>query len=166
MTDLLIILAGAIVLLALGTSWVWHNLVRQFKELLHLESELKEVLSHRQDTIPYLIESYQNAVTQPNPHITEIISQRAIVRESKSFDERFKQEKVLNEMLDKFFEKTMQNQLLQRDIGWLEARTEIQGIAENVVTHQKRYQDLRIYISDKLEQFPYMIFKTALEKKL
>jgi hypothetical protein len=166
MTDLLIIIIGTLVLLGLGTSWVWNSLVRQLKELKKVEDELDEVLSHRQDTIPYLIESYRGVVPQGNPYLNDLIVQRDQIRSTRDFSERLKQEEILTAQLNELFEKTAQNQILQRDIGWLEARTEIQKIVEEVGARKNRYHDLHIYIQDKLGQFPYLLFKKQLEQKL
>ncbi|MBT5015967.1 hypothetical protein HN748_02250 [Candidatus Peregrinibacteria bacterium] len=166
MTDLLIIFVGIIVLLTLGTSWVWNNLVRQVKEFKNLQNDLRETLAHRQDTIPYLVESYRNVEAQANNQLDQVVLQRAVVREERDFEESFRKERALTEQLQDLFEGTRNNARLQKDIGWLEARTEIQKIGEAVTEHTQKYKDLRLYISDKLTTFPYVIFKTAVEKRI
>lgn len=166
MTDVTIILVGSLIILSLGTSWVWNNLVRQVKELSHLKNELDEAFARRRDTIPYLIESYRGVISQNNPTISELIKERAHIYELKSFGDRLKEEEVLTASLNGFFEKTRQNSALQHDIGWLEARTEIQKVAKEVFDRQQRYNDLHLYISNKIEEFPYVLFKKPLEQKL
>lgn len=166
MTDLIIVLVGSLIILSLGTSWVWNNLVRQLKELSYLKDELDEGFAHRRDTIPYLVESYRGVVLQNNPAILDLIQERARIYELKSFGDRLKEEEILTASLNNLFEKTRQNGSLQHDIGWLEARTEIQKIAEEVVVRQQRYSDLHLYISNKIQEFPYVLFKKPLEQKL
>ena len=163
MTDFIIILVGTIILFGLGVFWVWNNLVHQIKKLKQLQTKLNEILTHRLDTIPYLVESYRLVENQANRALDQLIIQRTVTREEKKFEERFKKEKALGAQLNDFFEATKQNGRLQKDIGWLEARTEIQKIGETIEEHFINYRDLRLYVTDKMQTFPYVIFQRLLK---
>lgn len=162
MENLLIILIGLAFLTIIGISWVWSHLIQQVKELRSIENDLSKVFDHRRDAIPYLIESFRVTTKQSPVALATVIQARAETRDSKEFKVLWEKEQALEKSLENLFNEAREHQGLQKDIGWLEAKTEIQEASEEVGEHESRYNDLRAYIEKKLQKFPYAIFKKVL----
>ena len=140
--------------------------MQQLKELRALEKELAVVLEDRRDTIPYLIESYRGVVKEDPKNLKLIVARRADSRNSKEFKVMWEMEQALEEELEKLFKATGTHQGLQKDMGWLEAHTEIQKYSKIVADHEGRYNDLLAFLEGKTKKFPYLIFKTYVEKRI
>lgn len=133
-SDLIILLVGVGVLIALSVLWVWHYLFRKINELDALETSLLIQFEERRDILPYLLESYRSLEPKCSPFFEKIVTQRGEVRNSKAFASIREKERLMDAYLNEFFKETKGNVFLEKDIGWLEARTELQKNGSTIGT--------------------------------
>lgn len=160
---LIAVIVGGIVLLGVALFWVRSRLKHQVKNLKKIEKELSEVLEDRRDVIPYLIESYREVVNQPADQIQAVIEKRAETRDAREFKTMWNKEQELEALLEGLFNQTRSNQALEGDIGWLEARTEIQKTWEEVNEKETHYQKLTQSLQAQSKRFPYSIFRSVVK---
>lgn len=158
-TNSIIILGGVVVLLLVGLAWVADHVRRQIKQLREIEKAVSTQLEYRRDTLPYLIESYRTVVEHPSDRIQAIIAKRAEAREAREFLNQWEKEEELEALLNGLFEETQENQALASDIGWLEARTEIQKAWSEINEKEEHYTSLQHHLQQKLKKFPFILFK-------
>lgn len=167
--DTILIGIGILLLLAVGLMWVWNHLIRQVSLLKSVEKELIKMLAYRRDVIPYLLESYRGAVTPEATHqakIQKLITQRTEARNTRLFREVWPKEKVLEKELMDFIQENAKNALLEKDIGWLESRTELQQVHQTLEDYEARYNELTSYLGQRFDQFPYSLFRASIQKRL
>jgi len=165
-SDLAIIIVGAAVILMALFVWFWNHTVRQVHGLKALEKELAKIWEDRRDIIPFLVESYRGVVQSPSGVVQEIIDKRAEARNAKKFATLWRKEQELEDLLFKLFSEGRKNDTLKKDIGWLEARTEIESMNDPIEKNERRYEELQKYLRGKSQQPPYMIFGGYIKRNL
>lgn len=132
-TDTLILIIGAAALLALGgLAWA-HQHRRKDHARKQRDAEHAARFAERRDVIPYLIEAYRTVVPPKNVSdiIEKIIRQRAAARDAKGFESLCQKERLLEEYLNALFEETDGNPDLEKNLSWLEARTELRKMFDS-----------------------------------
>lgn len=105
---------------------VLHRRAMRKKDVAYEEEIRAEADAAYRDVIPYLIESYRAVVDKTSPIVATLIHARASARNAATSIDRKKAEKALKKVLADFFEEEKTHPALARDLGWLEARTELQ----------------------------------------
>lgn len=163
-SDLIILLVGMGVLIALSVLWVWHYLFRKMNELDALETNLLIQFEERRDVLPYLLESYRSLEPKCSSFFKKIVTQRAEARNSKAFASIREKERLMDAYLNEFFKETQGNVLLEKDIGWLEARTELQKMEVQLAQSLDRHQELINYLKEKKGRFPTLLFSRLIRR--
>lgn len=161
--DVLLIIGGVVLILFMGLFWAWQSVRQSRKRLKFLEDELIKSLQRRRHVIPYLIESFRMSEQAAHHKTTEVIDSiiefRAAVRPLKSFPSIWEAEHKLETALAHFLNKVDEDKALQKDIGWLEARTDIKQINQFVKSHEKEHTLLQEKLNSRLNRFPFRLFK-------
>jgi hypothetical protein len=157
MSDPIILVIVALIILGMGVFGIWYDFLLKAKNLKVLEKKLYDKLEYRRDAIPYLLESYK-ALESNHEGLETIIEKRSEARDEMNFEKMWEIEQVLEASLDSLFERTKKNEALQKDIGWLEPRTELQNSWEEVTKMEQIWKEHRDAIASKQSKFPYMFF--------
>lgn len=124
--DIAIVGGGILLVGLLIIGAVLHRRALSKKNDEHAEDARAEKNAVRRDVIPYLIESYRAVVEKESPVVQNLIQARASARKAHTSLERKEAEQTIEKVLATFFEEEKEHPALARDLGWLEARTELQ----------------------------------------
>jgi hypothetical protein len=154
-SDLTILIGGLVLLLLLGLGWMRHYLLQKMQALTTVESDLMALFEDRRDVLPFLLESYRAVEPKVKPVFKQIVTQRAEARNSKEFQMIWQKEQKLEELVGKLFVALDGHTTLEKDIGWLEAKHDIQKKGEQIHDQLDRRHVLNDYLQEKKRQFPY-----------
>ena len=128
---------GVVLVVALGLGWQWQKRRASHQSGNQNQQELVELWEDRRDLIPYLLESFR--ATGSDETVQSLIDLRAQARNAKTFEDTFHEEGNLEQVLTAFLEKYTKDETLNKDLGWLEARTEIQKLTEQIKEKRRAY---------------------------
>ena len=165
-SDLLTLIVGLGALLVLGVLWSFHYVSRQIKILRQVEQELTTLFEDRRDILPYLLESYRTIVPSISGRFQEIIDQRATARNSQEFRSLWLAEEKLERIVGQFLNENNVDSSLGKDIGWLEAKRDVEKLDEAIEGKKANRQVLHDYLEGKRRQIPYFLFSSYIEKSL
>lgn len=165
MSELFSIGLGLSLLLLLGLVWVFDHLRKQHHELEKLQGEILHHAEQRRDTIPYLVESYRGVLGMLPTVAGELITMRAEAREARGFHGVWQKEEELESLLETLWEEAMPKKELASDIGWLEARTDIEKETDTINTKEEHYLRGKVRLDNKLQKFPFIVYRKRFKIK-
>lgn len=165
MSELFSMIIGLAVLLLIGLVWVFDHLRKQHHELKKLQEEILHHAEQRRDTIPYLLESYRSVLGTLPTVAGELITMRAEAREARGFHGVWQKEEELESLLETLWEETTVKKELGSDIGWLEARTDIEKETDTINTKEEHYLRGKVRLDNRLQKFPFVVYRKRFKIK-
>jgi hypothetical protein len=156
---------GLLLLLLIGLVWMFDHLRKQRHELEKLQGEILHHAEQRRDTLPYLLESYRGVLGTLPTVAGELIAVRAEAREARGFHGVWQKEEELESLLETLWEETMVKKELTSDIGWLEARTDIEKETDTINGKEEHYLRGKVHLNNKLQKFPFVLLNKRLKVK-
>lgn len=141
-----------------GLAWAWDHLYRLKTHKEVLQSQVLAHAEQRRDTLPYLLES-QWGVHPRTEAENAVVHKRAEARDAKDFNAIWKCEEELEALLEELWTKTQGDAALKKDLGWMEAKTDILQETEALNDLEEKYLRAKLALEVKLQKFPFMVFR-------
>ncbi len=148
---------GVVALLALAA--VWYGLVVKVNALRAAERVVQEGFRTRHDLIPLLVET-EGAGGAPQSKIVErLVVQRSEARLARTMQMALEKEEALEASLKQVIKEGQKIEALKKNLGWLEARTELQKTTKVIEEALEHYERARGVLATELLRFPARIFR-------
>lgn len=155
---------GVIALLTLAT--VWYGLMVKVKALRAAQRMADNGFRMRHDWIPLLVERVQAAGPPQGGVVEKLIAQRSEARLERDIKAAFKKEERLEAALKQVMKEGQKVEALGKDLGWLEARTELQKTTEAIGEALEQVERARGVLAAELLRFPARLFRGVVKRYL
>lgn len=167
MLPLQTILIGLGLLLMLGLVTIWHGLWVKVKALRAAEQVAMKGFHIRHDLIPLLVERYEATCHGARSvAVKKLVAERGEVRLERNMKKRLKREEALEASLKQLVKEGKKAEALEKDVGWLEARTELQKITVELGGALEQIECLRGGLAAESLRFPSWLFRPYTKRYL
>lgn len=167
-SDWIVLGVGVVAVVVLALTAVWYGLFVKVKTLKTRQSTLQNHFRARHDLIPLLVESYGAASSAQGVSkvVERLVEERKKARLAKGIKDVLKREEELEVGLKQLVKEGQKIESLKKDIGWLEARTELQKITEGMGEALEEYERARGALAAQSLRFPARLFRGYAKKYL
>ena len=152
--EVLLILLGVVLLIAIWIASVYNRLVRLKNQVRNGWSQIKVQLKRRYDLIPNLVEMVKEYMQHERETLESITKLRTQAMQTSGVEDKARAENMLTQALGQFKIAVENYPNLKANENFLSLQEELRSTENKIAFSRQNYNDQVLFYNNKIEMFP------------